>query len=688
MDHIKKQIENLKLSTNTIPIAFFLSTILGFGLLSPWLGYYQDDWPYVFYAFNKGIPSLVEELFYDSRINAAWLYISAFQLLGFRPLYWHLTALVMRWLTGTILWMAFKRIWPNHIHAITFVILLFLVHPFFLIQPAAVNSILYWAGFILFALSMWVMVGTHNVNGPVRHLGILAVVLSGIHIYSFEYFVGIEFIRPIILYWISNDPKSNALMRLKRTMIEWIPYLIVLVSFIFWRIYFFTPPPGGDRNNPILISNIITNTVPTLTSLARTMIQDTIIIAVTSWFRVIRSEAFIFSTLFDWIVFSVTILVMILSVYYFNRMQPHPKENDNNDPSFPTQLLLLGIAIIILGILPAWMIGQDIYSHKNQFAASRFGIGSTLGAAMLLTWIIIKLIDNRKNQIIAISILISLGINFHLYNAKGFQFSWEKQLRFYQQLIWRAPNVEIGTAFITDQEILPYMGQYAVSFGLMTAYQPGNVKSPPYWYFPFYYSYPEIDELINGIPITDGRVSMTFSGWSKDILIFYFEPGLDRCLWILRPVDVNLRLVDEDLRRLSSISALNQIHPDMEEKLKLPEQIFGTLPDRGWCYYFEKADLARQFSYWDDIIRLWEQANHENEYPGNGFEYIPFIEAFGHAGNWNQVAALTKSAKKITQGLEPSLCTARDKLASETPASPERDKLLEELRNNLSCDNF
>jgi hypothetical protein len=129
MKNIRSTLANIKFNENLTPIAFLLIAIAGFGLLANRLGYYQDDWPYIFYAFNKGIPSVATGLYYDSRPNAAWMYIGLFNLLGFNPLAWHITALIARWLTATTLWYFLKRLWPAHTREVTLASFIFLVHP-------------------------------------------------------------------------------------------------------------------------------------------------------------------------------------------------------------------------------------------------------------------------------------------------------------------------------------------------------------------------------------------------------------------------------------------------------------------------------------------------------------------------------------------------------------------------------
>jgi len=118
-----------------------------------------------------------------------------------------------------------------------------------------------------------------------------------------------------------------------------------------------------------------------------------------------------------------------------------------------------------------------------------------------------------------------------------------------------------------------------------------------------------------------------------------------------------------------------------------PQNIFGQPDQTDWCYFFEKADLARQYQDWDQIIQLWNAAQKAGERAGNAFEYIPFIEGLGHTEDWTQVKSLTKSSNRITSGLEPSLCSAMDRLATGAPPSQQKDETINILREDLNCDN-
>ncbi|MBX3037937.1 MAG: hypothetical protein KF758_13590 [Anaerolineales bacterium] len=684
MKNLRATIENIKLNENITPLFFLLLAILGFGLLANRLGYYQDDWPYIFYALNKGISSLTIELYYDSRPNAAWMYIGLFNLLGFNPLAWHITALVTRWLTATILWYFFRIVFPENKREVTFAILLFLIHPFFLIQPYAVNSMLYWGGFLFFAISLYLMARSIHKSKYQILLVLIAVFLEGLHLFTSEYYVGLVMIRPLILFWLLSNQASNFREQLIKTVLYWMPYLLALGSYIIWRFFLYIPPPIGDRNSPEVLYALFNSPIETIGYLIRIALQDSTIVTFISWFQTLVPELFSFATIFNWFVLIIIGFTFLVIFFFLSKIYAISSKESKTWFASP---IILGLLIVFLGMMPLWIIGQDIVTHKNQFAGSRFGIGASLGAALILAVIIENLLDGLRKKILVIALCASLATGMHINNAKNFSYSWEKQERFAQELLWRAPYITPGTAIVTDEEILGFMGGYSVAFSIITTYQPGDIETPPYWYFPFYYTNPNVNDFLTGIVLEDRKLTMNFSGNSQDMILILFQPELKRCLWVLQPQDFNLRLVNDDMRKLAAGSDINLIK-QTNVQVSPPEAIYGETNTQTWCYYFQKADLARQYQEWDEIVRLWNEAQANGERADNGFEYIPFIEGLGHTGDWDQVKELTKFAKRITAGLEPSLCSALDRLALNAPESQERDETIINLKEDLNCKNF
>ncbi len=52
-----------------------------------------------------------------------------------------------------------------------------------------------------------------------------------------------------------------------------------------------------------------------------------------------------------------------------------------------------------------------------------------------------------------------------------------------------------------------------------------------------------------------------------------------------------------------------------------------------WCYYFAKAELARQKGDWDQVIDLIDEARSLGYKPEDPFEWLTYIEAQALTGN-------------------------------------------------------
>ncbi len=689
MKRIKFYLQNLVFTEASAPVAFLVLCFLNFGLLIPSLGFYMDDWHYVFYANLKGLESLPELLLYDSRPNAAWLYAFAFQWLGFNPLAWHIFALLSRFLTVCAFWILLRAVWPDRKTEAIYVSLLFAVYPFFMLQPFAVGSTHHWFGFFIFNLSLFFMALSTQAQGYKKwFFTLLALPLEAVHLFTSEYFAGLTLIRPAILWVMISKNEIALTKKLFRVFTNWLPYLIILSVYFYWRVFLFENPEGVTRNEPVILNLLLNNPLRALGFLFNAFFTDLVSVLTIGWQKATDASALNLTSPFVIFKLGICLLGFLLAFFYFKKLSLRPA----NLPDAPDTWIKSGFGVALLALmtsgLPIWFIGRSIVESKNLVSASRFGIPAMFGAALLMFVIIAYFVNDQNKKNILLCFLLALAINFHLDNTKEFQVSWEKQERFISQLLWRAPVIEPGTALLTDQEVLGVMGEYAVSFSINTAYQVQNFgNTPPYWYFPFLYTNPQVDDLLAGAPLEYQKFTMIFNGNSKQMLLLDFNPELKRCLWVLQPQDTNLRLVSDDVRKLAAGSDIGLIKQSSKE-VTPPEEIYGKQNTQTWCYYFQKADLARQYQDWDEIVRLWNEAQANDERADNGFEYIPFIEGLGHTEDWDQVKEITKLANRVTAGLEPSLCSALDRLAANAPTSQKRDETIANLKDDLNCKNF
>ena len=107
-----------------------------------------------------------------------------------------------------------------------------------------------------------------------------------------------------------------------------------------------------------------------------------------------------------------------------------------------------------------------------------------------------------------------------------------------------------------------------------------------------------------------------------------------------------------------------------------------------WCYYFEKADLARQVGDWQTALELTDEAYAQSLYPQEPTEVLLVAEANAMTGNINRaVKLLTESGKRNPQyhGL---FCETIDRFefALNGELSDNEKSEISTLREKLICD--
>jgi hypothetical protein len=121
---------------------------------------------------------------------------------------------------------------------------------------------------------------------------------------------------------------------------------------------------------------------------------------------------------------------------------------------------------------------------------------------------------------------------------------------------------------------------------------------------------------------------------------------------------------------------------ESESTHRPPEAIFGAEPPHSWCYYFQKADLARQLGNWDEVIKLYQQALSAGFAPAQGGEYLPLVEAYAQTGKWEDAYQTSKQVAALTGDLQPNLCVKWSRYA-EMPGAD--SALVTQIRSEMTC---
>jgi len=77
------------------------------------------------------------------------------------------------------------------------------------------------------------------------------------------------------------------------------------------------------------------------------------------------------------------------------------------------------------------------------------------------------------------------------------------------------------------------------------------------------------------------------------------------------------------------------------ESFHIPPAIpFGVEPAHNWCFYYQKAALARQMGDWDEVTRLGDEARSLGLSAGDPIEWMPFLQAAVHSDSLARVNEL------------------------------------------------
>lgn len=648
---------NPKLFTTVL---YLLVCILAFGLFIPFLGFYWDDWPTIFYTYNQRVGQLINHFSYD-RPFSVWAYWLVGRL-GSAPITWHLAALLIRWGCVVAAAWALKPLWPRQAKFILYIGLIFAIYPGYYVQPSSVIFIPHLAALGLFLVSLGAM-GRSVVDSKQRvAYTVLALTSAAIHMFTVEYYVGLELIRPIYLWLLLKNQQPTKKTSLKETFGLWFPYLIIFGLWLAWRLFFLKLP--SEPYPLVLISDLRSNPLSAILNLGQTILQDLVYTLGTAWSELIQPSLFTLATRFDLLIWAI-VLASGVGIYYLLSQIPRldKGKTETANSKSAQQGMLFGLGAFLLGMFPIWAIGETIAQGDYNL---RYILISMFGASVFLVSLLFYFVNGQRQRILIISLLVALAIGSHLRAANDYRLDWQAQRAFYWQLAWRAPAIESGTALVAFAPVSTHLRDPMTGNALNVLYP--TAEEPPavgLWNFELTRT-KTVERIQQGEPLENDYRGLTFSTQSPDDLVFYYLPD-GGCLWALTPLDVDNQYLPFENRDLVAHSNLDNILAWPAAEGGPPRQVFGSEPEHSWCYYFEKADLARQQGEWDAVISLMEEAKGKGLSPNYGIEWLPLVQAFAATGNWEQALATSELVHAMGARNDGMLCAVWAAFADPAP---------------------
>jgi hypothetical protein len=648
--------QTLKIPTWSIPIALLLLCAISYGSMSSRLGFFWDDWSDVYVIHFLG-PSVIRESAALDRPVSGWIFQATTSLIGESPLNWQLFGIITRWLLCLTLWWALKAVWSQKTLQVTAITFLFAVYPGFQQQYIAITWSNWFIVYALFLISLGAMSWALRKSRWFWPFYFLSIILGGYTVFAVEYFFGLEFLRPLFLWLILSESISEPRKRACRVGWYWMPFVVIDLVFLIYRIS--TPTPRGV----ITITELAASPIREMLNLGQMVIQDLFKVTALAWKQTLdltSLSSYGSAAILKYIlILTVTTVFIILFLLLLRSGDKHEINSTlASRRQWAVRAILVAFYALLVAGVPVWMTNMRM---ELTFPYDRFTLSMMLGCSLLFVGLIELVTRTRFQSILIVGIAVGLAAAIHYQVALKYRQDWLLQQDFFWQLTWRIPQLQPGTVILVSELPFPYNTDNSLTAPTNWIYDPEkNSREINYLLLDFKrlsLEFPDLDEksLENYRNI---RI-ITFNGSiSQTLFIVYQPPG---CLKVVDSQTYqHLPNKPRFYREALSLSMPELILPDAYPAAQPPAYFFGPEPKKNWCYYFEKAELARQINAWDQVTDLGDQAlkDHKKFNRNEVVELVPFIQGYAHTGRWDRALELSLEAYDTWDNTRLLLCDA------------------------------
>lgn len=669
---------SIRFSQKSIPWLLALLTGLAYGLMLFQTGFYWDDWPFAWAAHFIGPESFIGS-FLRVRPFLGPIFWFTTSLLPETPLAWQAFALVLRFLLTLAAWWALRQIWPGHPWQTLLAALAFLVYPGYSQHWVAFTHINQELIPLLFYILSFGMTGlTLQSVTAARRRTALGLLLLTLGVFPTEYFLTLEPLRFLFILSILALESETSLLRTKwrdfvsllwRSFKAWLPYLTVWGLNALWLFLYYRS--GVYANYEVVLGETDGSSPGVITGLLSASLEAIWKAGLYAWALLPLLAARTLAAPSTWLALGAAGLSLGLLWLFLRRLSLSRPFSASQ--TWAWHAIFIGLTGLALGRIPSWAAGLPL---TLQSSFDRFTVSMFLAASLLIAGLLTLLFRRERAWLLASVLLIAVGVGQQVYSASVFRRDWERQRSFYWQLAWRIPALVPGTALLTDEVEMDYETDYALTAPLNWMYAPN-------------FSGARLPYLALGVAERPGRLPaleagydfefpyrpVRFYGNTGQVVLFLFPPG--SCLRILDPAFDSDATFGKDsplLARLLPLSNPSLILTDSPAP-SLPKAVFGSEPPPSWCYYYAKAELARQRGDWAEATRLGDEAASKGFRPAAPVEWLPFIEAYVRAGQLEKAEALSQTALR-TPAMRKAVCATWARAAEKQPL---REGLLSEL---------
>ena len=687
---MKEKSRTFYFTEKSVPFILLLFTIIAYIPLVSQLGFYWDDWPMLWFKVTKGAEGFATA-FESDRPFLGYLYQLTAHL-GNNPLVWQILTVFFRWTVTFAFWWMLRQLWPERKREVFWISMLLAVYPGFKQMPIVyvwMNAFIMLLAYILSYGMMLKAIKSGSKKGWILWT-VPSVFLFTFCTISTEYYTGLEIARGLIVWiFLARDAGFRDLgfwKKILRIIQEWLPYIGVIGVFMFWRVFIFQFP----SYKPVLLEQMTANPFKALVNLIVRIVEDAYTATWGAWTEFVRFpnhvDFEVESGKLFWIPVSLSLLAILLVGHFFKSDDSRLNENKEEKKAYWIWCLAaigLGLFMVICPGLPYWVTTLPIHLY---YPYDRFLVAFMFGSSIFMVGLISFFLRTQWQKTIVFSILTAMAIGGNILNANSYRKDWAMQLDFASQLVTRIPELEKHTILLTDDSPFQYESDNSLTGLVNLALKPEpDDNELPYSVMHFSSRFGSIDELEASKDVYfDFRGSLFWAPNDQIVAYHYSPPG---CLRVLETEQHELLTIfPESYSYFMDLSKPKElIIPKGSASSFIFTDVFEKPIEKNWCYYFEKADLARQTEDWETIAAIGDEVL-ETMKAGEASEYLIFAEAYINLDQWEKAFDLFERVHAEEKGLDQVLCGYIHRwVGNHQPEDPEIILPLITAMNNVGC---
>ena len=605
------------------------------------LTYYRDDWTYAYDAHIGGADIYKIKFIIDRPVRG-YFFALYHTIFGAQPFPYHIGAYIWR-LVGAFgaLWL-FNILWHRQRFANFCMALLFLIYPGFLWWPAGIEyqPMIASAGLQILSI-VFTLLAIQSAHTQKR------VFLWGVSLFSgwvalllVDYAIGMEVFRIlcVFLHVSQSNPGLSVSKKIGiASRVSIIPLAVPLL-FVFWKVFIF----HGERKTTDIayqLSFVVNAPLETILLWGKYLWISTLSSVILPWWTPLQRYLSSFDqryAIYAYLFAAANMLWLWICYYVISRTDKVNGPNMSSNRGWHAEAIIVGFFGMIFGLLP--IVIANRYFAFNAF--SHYGLPASLAAVVFVVGLCRVFTSNFAN-IVVISLLVGLSTFTHHALVTNVIKEEKTIQEFWWQVYWRAPSLKEGTLLVVNYPALNYGGDVGMVMG------PAN-----FMYFPSQVMGGRlVDYALGAVELSDENIQNIIEGTMKkssqyrshkaflnfkNVLVLT-QPSIDSCVHVIDNRWSESSSLDTD-QIISILPYSDTGRIDLENSVPAPlEFIFGSEISYSWCYYYERADLARQQGDWQTVATIGSEAIEAGYVPKDLVEWLPFIEAYAVIGDATKV---------------------------------------------------